>query len=82
MTPSKREVFLGGIRFHIGIVVGCFVVYSLIDLYFGASLDVFASLLASLISCLGLCYGIVVVRDWLIAQDLATARATATSESS
>jgi len=78
-APSQRELFLRGIRFHIGIVVGCFGVWSLIDLYFGASLDVFASLFASLLSCLGLCYGMVIVRDWLIAQDPTTATATATA---
>ena len=61
--PSQREVFLGGVRFHVGIVFGCFVVWSMIDLYFGASLAVFAVLTASMLTCLGLCYGMVIIYD-------------------
>jgi hypothetical protein len=64
--PSQREVFLGSIRFHAGLVLGCFIVWSMIDLYFGASIGVFATLTASFLACLGLCYGMVVVFDRFI----------------
>jgi len=63
---SSREVFLGGVKFHVGIVFGCFLVWSIVDMYFDASLDVFAALLVSLIACLGLCYGMVIIHDRFI----------------
>jgi hypothetical protein len=65
---SPREIFLGGVRFHVGIVFGCFLVWSLIDLYFGASVTVFATLIASFFACLGLCYGMVVIHDRYISE--------------
>jgi hypothetical protein len=58
-----REVFLGGVRFHVGIVFGCFLVWSLIDLYFGASVTVFVTLLVSFAACLALCYGMVLIYE-------------------
>ena len=63
---SKREVFLGCVRFHVGIVSGCFMVWSMVDLYFGASPGVFAALVASLLGCLGLCYSMIVIYDRFI----------------
>jgi hypothetical protein len=66
---SARDVFLGGVRFHIGIVVGCFLVWSLIDLYFGASASVFMILLLSFLTCMSLCYGMVVIYDRCITED-------------
>ena len=66
---SPRELFLGGVRFHVGIVFGCFVVWSMIDLYFDASIGVFAALFASLLACLGLCYAMVVIHDRFITSD-------------
>jgi len=66
---SQREVFLGGVRFHVGIVFGCFIVWSIIDLYFGAPLGLFAALTASLLACLGLCYGMVLIYDRFIVNE-------------
>lgn len=63
---SHREIFLGCVRFHIGIVFGCFIVWSMIDLYFGASLGVFAALGSSLLACLGLCYSMILIYDRFI----------------
>jgi hypothetical protein len=60
---SRRDVFLGGVRFHVGIVVGCFLVWALIDLYFGASRSVLVTLLFSFLACLYLCYAMVFVHD-------------------
>lgn len=66
---SQRDVFLGGVRFHVGIVFGCFIVWSLVDLYFGAPFSVYAALTASFLSCLGLCFGMVVIYDRFIGDD-------------
>lgn len=66
---SVRDVFLGGVRFHVGIVVGCFFVWCLVDLYFGASATVFVTLLFSFLSCLSLCYGMVLIHDRYIMED-------------
>jgi hypothetical protein len=66
VVSYSREVFLGGVKFHVGIVFGCFVVWSMADMYFGASLSVFAALLGSLVACLGLCYGMVIMHDRFI----------------
>jgi hypothetical protein len=63
---SPREVFLGGVRFHVGIVFGCFLVWTLIDVYFGASVTVFVTLFVSFLACLALCYGMVVIHDQYI----------------
>lgn len=63
---APRDVFMGGVRFHVGIVFGCFLVWTLIDLYFGASITVFLTLLASFVACLGLCYGMVVIYEHYI----------------
>ena len=62
-TTSRRDVFMGGIRFHVGIVFGCFLVWSLIDIYFGASMKVFVTLFISFLACLSLCYGMVFIHD-------------------
>ncbi|VEU42179.1 unnamed protein product [Pseudo-nitzschia multistriata] len=78
--PSQTEVFFGGIRFHIGIIFGCFVIWGAIDLYFGASLGVFVGLLASLLFCLSLCYGMVVIHDRFLSHDRAVAKNTTTTE--
>jgi hypothetical protein len=67
-SVSSREVFLGGVRFHVGIVFGCFLVWSLIDFYFGASLSVFITLFVSFIACIGLCFGMVIIHDRCIAE--------------
>jgi hypothetical protein len=56
-----QEVFLGGVRFHVGIIFGCFLVWSLIDLYFGASVTVLVTLLVSFGACLALCFGMVLI---------------------
>lgn len=70
MVPySSRDIFLGGVRFHVGIVFGCFLVWTLIDLYFGASLNVFLALFSSLIACLSLCYGMIIIHDRLAIVD-------------
>lgn len=61
--PSQRDLYLGGIRFHVGIVVGCFFVWSMIDLWFGASPHEFKALFSSMLACLALCYGMVVIYD-------------------
>ncbi len=66
---SPRDVFLGGVRFHVGIVVGCFLVWSLIDLYFGASTSVLLTLLVSFLACLALCYAMILIHDRYIAED-------------
>ena len=46
----------GGFRFHVGLVFGGYTVLSVIDLYFGAPLVVIATLFASLLTCLSLCF--------------------------
>jgi hypothetical protein len=66
VVSFSREVFLGGVKFHVGIVSGCFIVWSMADMYFGASHSVFASLLGSLLACLGVCYGMVIIHDRFI----------------
>jgi hypothetical protein len=63
---SQREIFLSAIRFHVGIIFGCFVVWSAIDLCFGASLRDFTAVVGSLLACLGLCYGMVIIYDRFI----------------
>lgn len=60
---APREIFLGGVQFHVGIVFGCFLVWSLIDIYFGASVTVFITLFVSFVACLALCYGMVVIYE-------------------
>ena len=83
LEASPREVFMGGVRFHVGIVFGCFLVWSLIDLYFGASLTVFVTLIVSFLACLGLCYGMVRIHDRYIAErDEEEEEATEVEESS
>ncbi|KAG7369132.1 hypothetical protein IV203_031875 [Nitzschia inconspicua] len=67
-SVAPREVFLGGVRFHVGIVFGCFFVWSLIDLYFGASVTVFITLFFSFMACLGLCYGMVLIYERYIVE--------------
>jgi len=47
---------VGGFRFHVGVGFGWFIVMGAIDLYFGAPLGEFATLFASLLACLSLCY--------------------------
>ena len=54
--PSQYDGSFGGGRFHVGIVFGWFFILGAIDLYFGAPLVVFATLFASLLACLSLCY--------------------------
>jgi hypothetical protein len=66
-TISRREVFLGGVRFHIGIVVGCFLVWTLIDVYFKASPSILVTLALSFVVCLTLCYGMICIHDRYIA---------------
>ena len=61
--PLQREVFIRVIRFHVGIVFGCFIVWSIIDLYVGASMGVFVTLTASFLACLGLCHVMIVIYD-------------------
>jgi hypothetical protein len=68
-TTSRRDIFMGGIRFHVGIVFGCFVVWSLIDFYFGASMKVFVTLFISFIACLSLCCGMVIIHDRYILEE-------------
>ncbi len=60
---KKREAFVGRVRFHLGLVFGCFFVWSLVDFYFGASLRVIATLLASFFLCVFLCYGMMFIYD-------------------
>ena len=60
---TRREIFLGGVRFHVGIVVGCFLVWSLIDVYFNASTGILLTLAVSFVACLALCYGMVYIHD-------------------
>jgi len=60
---SSREIFVGRIQFHVGLVFGCFAMWSMIDLYIGASIGVFAALAASFIVCLGFCYSMIVIYD-------------------
>lgn len=75
-----RDVFLGGVRFHVGIVFGCFLVWTMIDFYFGASLTVFITLFVSFISCLGLCYGMVVIHDkYILEQEQQQEEASSTT---
>ncbi len=60
---TKREEFVGRVRFHLGLVYGCFFVWCLIDLYFGCSLSVFAALIVSFLSCVCFCYGMMFIYD-------------------
>ena len=66
---SEREVFVGQVRFHVGLVFGCFAVWSLIDLYFGASLHVFAALISSFLACLGFCYVMTFIYDRFLSNE-------------
>lgn len=70
---SSRDVFVGRIQFHIGLVFGCFTMWSMIDLYIGASVGVFAALAASFIACLGFCYCMIVIYDRYILDEDAEA---------
>ena len=63
---SHREAFVGRIQFHVGLVFGCFAVWSMIDIYIGASIRVFAGLTASFFACLGFCYGMIAIYDRFI----------------
>lgn len=59
----KREAFVGRVRFHLGLVYGCFFVWSLVDLYFGCSLRVFSALVVSFLLCVFFCYGMMFIYD-------------------
>ncbi len=63
---THRESFVGRIHFHVGLVFGCFAVWSMIDIYIGASIRVFAGLTASFFACLGFCYGMIAIYDRFI----------------
>lgn len=65
---SSRHVFLGGVRFHVGIVVGCFVVTSLIDLYFGVPTSVLLTLMLSFVACVSLCYAMGFIHDQYVTE--------------
>ena len=69
---TRREIFLGGVRFHVGIVVGCFLVWSLIDVYFKASTGILLTLVVSFVACLALCYGMVYIHDRYIVSNTST----------
>lgn len=60
---TRREIFLGGVYFHLGIVLGCFLVWSSIDMHFGASAGVLVTLSVSFLACLALCYAMVRIHD-------------------
>ena len=66
IVTASADDYDGGFRFHVGLVFGCFTVLGVIDLYFGAPLAVFATLFASLLTCLSLCYGMKVTHDRFI----------------
>jgi len=71
VEASRREIFLGGVRFHVGIVVGCFLVWSLIDVYFKASTGILLTLAVSFVACMALCYGMVYIHDRYIVSNTA-----------
>lgn len=60
---TRRMTFVAAVRFLVGIVLGCFMTWGLVDLYMGASASVLATLSASMILCLVLCRGMIYIFD-------------------
>jgi hypothetical protein len=60
---THRTVFLAGVQFLVGIVLGCFSAWGLVAVFFGASCFMFMSLFVSMMACLALSYGMVVIYD-------------------
>ena len=59
----RRAVFLAGVNFLLGIVVGSFTIWGIVDLYIGSGIDMFFALIASFCACTILCYTLVWVYD-------------------
>lgn len=68
-AATRRKVFLGGVQFHVGVVFGCFLVWSIIDVYFKASIAVLVTLAVSFVVCLFLCYGMVCIHDRYVSEE-------------
>lgn len=60
---TKRMTFVSSVRFLIGIVLGCFMTWGLIDMYLGASYSMLLALLLSMMACLILCRGMIIIYD-------------------
>jgi hypothetical protein len=60
---THRTIFLVGVQFLVGIVLGCFSAWGLVGIYFGASCFMFMTLFVSMMACLALSYGMVVIYD-------------------
>jgi hypothetical protein len=52
-----------GVQFLVGIVLGSFLTWELIDIYLGPSVFMLAMLLASMVACFALCYAMVAIHD-------------------
>ncbi len=62
-AQTKRMSFVASVRFLIGIVLGCFMTWGLIDLYLNASYSMLLTLFASMMACLSLCHGMIFIYD-------------------
>ena len=60
---ARRMTFVASVRFLIGVVLGCFLTWGLIDLYLGASRGMLLALFVSMLACLALCQWMIVIYD-------------------
>ena len=60
---ARRMTFVASVRFLIGVVLGCFLTWGLIDLYLDASRGMLLALFLSMMACLALCQGMIAIYD-------------------
>ena len=60
---SQRALFVVGVQFLVGVVLGCFAVWALTDIYLGSPAFMRYGLLEALAACLFMCYLMVVIYD-------------------
>lgn len=62
-VQTRRMTFVASVRFLIGVVLGCFMTWGLIDVYLHASYAMLLALFLSMTACLALCQGMIVIYD-------------------
>jgi len=62
-SQTRRMTFVASVKFLIGVVLGCFMTWGLIDLYLSASYSMLLALFVSMMACLTLCQGMILIYD-------------------
>ena len=62
-AQTRRMTFVASVCFLAGVVVGCFMAWGMVDLYLEASVSMLSTLLLSMMACLLLCKGMIVIYD-------------------